>query len=212
MDQVISATFWGFVSGGALVVGALIGYYVNVSSRLVAGVMAFGSGVLISALSFELMLEAFNQAGMTAAASGFLFGAFVYALANRMLASRGAKHRKRSGAQQPSEDEQSGSGTAIALGALLDGVPESIAIGLSLLRGGAVSVAVVFAATTAVAAGAMLTMIVDTMIPEAFAQALTGRVSACHLIAAARACRQYFAPGGAVVTRPLPQSGSRFLH
>lgn len=227
MNAAASATFWGFFSGGALVIGAAIGYFVSVPSRAVAGIMAFGSGVLISALSFELMGEAFEEAGLTAAASGFLLGAFIYAAANRALANFGAKHRKRSGGHQPSEDEDSGSGVAIAVGALLDGIPESIAIGLSILHGGAVSVATVaaiflsnlpeglsssagmkkagrsaayvfgiwtviavacglaslagyvifdgfspfvVAATTAVAAGAMLTMIVDTMIPEAFAE------------------------------------------
>jgi ZIP family zinc transporter len=222
-----SAAFWGFFSGAALVVGAAVGYFVHVPSRFVAGIMAFGSGVLISALSFELMAEAFDEAGLAATATGFLLGAFIYAAANRLLVIYGAKHRKRSGSQQPSEDEDSGSGAAIAVGALLDGVPESIAIGLSILHGGAVSVATVaaiflsnlpeglsssagmkkagrsaayvfgvwvaiavacgfaslagymvfdgfspfvVAATTAVAAGAMLTMIVDTMIPEAFAE------------------------------------------
>jgi len=189
--------------------------------------MAFGSGVLISALSFELMEEAYRGAGLPAAGTGFLLGAAAYAVANGLLARSGARHRKRSGDEQPSENEQSGSGAAIAVGALLDGVPESIAIGLSILHGGAVSVATVaaiflsnlpeglsssagmrgagrsavyvfgvwtaiaaacgvsslagyalfdsfspfvVAATTAVAAGAMLTMIVDTMIPEAFAE------------------------------------------
>jgi ZIP family zinc transporter len=227
MSAALEATFWGFFSGGALVLGAAVGYYAKVPSRVVAGVMAFGSGVLISALSFELMEEAFEQAGMTATATGFLSGAVIYSAANRLLAVWGAKHRKRSGTQQPGEEEQSSSGAAIALGALLDGVPESIAIGLSILHGGAVSVATVaaiflsnlpeglsssagmrkagrsatyvfgvwttiavacglsslagyvifdglspfvVAATTAVAAGAMLTMIVDTMIPEAFAE------------------------------------------
>ncbi len=184
--------------------------------------------MLISALSFELMVEAYRRGGMGATAIGFLGGAVVYSAANVLLARRGARHRKRSGPEQPSEEEQEGSGLAIAVGALLDGVPESIAIGLSLLEGGAVSVAVVaaiflsnlpeglssaagmkqagqsahyvfgvwggialisgaaalagyavfrafppgvIAATTAVAAGAILAMLVDTMIPEAFEEA-----------------------------------------
>lgn len=145
MGPIFEATLWGFVSRGALVVGATIGYFAQVPGRIVASVMAFGSGVLISALSFELMEEAFKQAGLTATATGFLLGALIYAAANRILATRGAKHRKRSGTQQPSEEDQSGSGVAIAVGALLDGIPESIAIGLSILNGGAVSVATVAA-------------------------------------------------------------------
>jgi ZIP family zinc transporter len=145
MTPTVEAAFWGFFSGGALVLGAAVGYFAKVPARLIAGVMAFGSGVLISALSFELMEEAFEQAGMGATATGFLLGAAIYAAANRLLALMGAKHRKRSGGQQPSEEDQSGSGVAIAVGALLDGIPESIAIGLSILHGGAVSVATVAA-------------------------------------------------------------------
>jgi zinc transporter, ZIP family len=57
-------------------------------------------------------------------------------------AGGGARHRKRSGEQQPSEDEQAGSGAAIAVGALLDGIPESVVLGLSLLGGRGVSPAV----------------------------------------------------------------------
>ena len=227
MSPAFEAAIWGLVGGGALVLGAAIGFLVQVPSRVTAGVMAFGSGVLISALSFELMREAYLGAGLAAAASGFLIGAFIYAAANRLLAVYGAKHRKRSGSQQSDDDESSGSGAAIAIGALLDGIPESIAIGLSILHGGSVSIAVVVAIflsnlpeglsssagmkkagrsgffvfgiwtvialicgvsslagyvvfdsfspfvvamTTAIAAGAILTMIIDTMIPEAFAE------------------------------------------
>lgn len=227
MSETFQATFWGFFSGGALVVGAAIGYFVNIPNRVVAHIMAFGSGVLISALSFELMDEAYKVAGLIPTATGFLLGAAIYASANRLLSHFGAKHRKRSGDLHPSKDSDGGSGLSIALGALLDGVPESIAIGLSILHGGAVSIATVaaifisnlpeglsssagmrktgrsavyvfgvwitiavacglsslagyavfdtfspsvIAATTAVAAGGMLTMIVDTMIPEAFSE------------------------------------------
>jgi len=145
MNPIFESTFWGFVSGGALVIGAAVGYFARVPGSVVAGVMAFGSGVLISALSFELMEEAFEEAGLTATATGFLLGATIYAAANHLLSIWGARHRKRSGTQQPSEEDQAGSGLAIAVGALIDGIPESIAIGLSILHGGAVSVATVAA-------------------------------------------------------------------
>src|SRR5438552_18160256 len=114
------AGFWGLFAGFALVVGALIGYFLRVPQRVIAGIMYFGSGVLISALSFDLMDEAYKKGGFDSTAIGFISGAIVYTLANVLLAKKGAKHRKRSGAKQPSEKENSGSGMAIALGSLMD--------------------------------------------------------------------------------------------
>ncbi|WP_254185629.1 ZIP family metal transporter [Nocardioides panacis] len=221
----MQAGLWGLAAGGALVLGALVAWFVQVPQRVVASVMAFGAGVLISALAFDLVDEAETSGGLTATVLGFLVGAVVYVLANVALAKRGARHRKRSGDQQPSEDEQVGSGSAIAVGALLDGIPESVVLGLSLLGGHGVGVPVLaaifisnlpeglssaagmkrsgrsaryvfgvwigvavasgaagllgclllqgasaqlIAAITALAAGAILTMVADTMIPEAF--------------------------------------------
>jgi zinc transporter, ZIP family len=107
--------------------------------------MAFGAGVLISALAFELVAEAVEGGGAVVTSVGFLAGAVAYVAANALLDQRGARHRKRSGDQQPSEEDQPGSGAAIAVGALLDGVPESVVLGLSLLGGGGVNPAVLVA-------------------------------------------------------------------
>jgi len=98
-----------------------------------------------SALSFELMDEAYKRGGFVATAIGFLAGAAIFTGADWVLARNGAKHRKRSDGKQPSEEENPGSGLAIAVGALIDGIPESIVIGLSLLHGGAVSTVAVIA-------------------------------------------------------------------
>ena len=226
MSGAMEAGLWGFVGGSALLIGAGIAYGVNLPQRLIAGIMAVGSGVLISAVAFDLMDEAYARGGFDSTALGFLSGAIVYTLANVAVSRAGGKHRKRSGSHpdqsQTSADQDSG--LPIAIGALLDGIPESIVIGVSLLHGGGVSMVTVgavflsnvpeglssaagmkkagrgaayifgvwgaialasglaallgyialdganpdlIAATTAVAAGAILAMLVDTMIPEA---------------------------------------------
>jgi len=69
MSGALAAGFWGLVAGSALVLGATITYVVAVPPRVVATVMAFGSGVLISALSFDLMQEAFEGGGFDATRS-----------------------------------------------------------------------------------------------------------------------------------------------
>jgi ZIP family zinc transporter len=243
LPEALQAGLWGLLAGGALVLGAAIAWFVHVPQRLIAGVMAFGAGVLISALAFELMDEAYRKGGFDSTAIGFVGGATVYTIVNWWLSTRGAKHRKRSQGQQPSEEQDAGSGLAIAAGALLDGIPESIVIGLSMLEGGAVSTVAVIAiflsnvpeglssaagmrkagrsaayvfgvwtaialasgiaawvgyavfsdfsadvvaATTAIAAGAILSMLADTMVPEAFEHAhdATGLITVIGFLAA----------------------------
>ncbi|MEA3064434.1 MAG: zinc transporter, family [Sphingomonadales bacterium] len=227
MPVALQAGLWGLLSGSALLIGALAGWFVPMSRRIVAGIMAFGAGVLISALSFELMDEAWGRGGFWPVAGGFFAGAALFTACNQLLAAWGARHRKRADPELRATHKQQNenNGAALALGALIDGIPESIVIGVSLLEGGAVGFVAVIAvflsnlpeglssaagmkaegknaafvfllwtgiallsgaaalggylafagvgpaavaAVQAVAAGAILAMIVDTMVPEAF--------------------------------------------
>ena len=136
----IEAGFWGFVGGFALVVGAVLGLKLDTSQRVIGLVMAFGSGVLISALAFELTDEAYDRGGVDAVAFGLALGSIAFFVGDWIVDHRGGQHRKRSGGEQAG-----GSATAIVLGALMDGIPESVAIGVSLLGGGAVGASVVAA-------------------------------------------------------------------
>ena len=136
----LEAGFWGLVGGAALLVGALLGLYARASQRQIGLIMAFGVGVLISALAFELTHEAYERGGANAVVLGLAAGAFTFYAGDYLLDKRGAEHRKRSGGQQAA-----GAAGAIVLGTLLDGIPESVAIGVSLLGGGAVGLPVVAA-------------------------------------------------------------------
>lgn len=125
----IQAALWGCAAGSALLFGAAIGYFMRLPKVVGASVMAFGIGVLISMLAFNLMEEAFEEAGVVTAIAGFILGGAIYALANAVLAYAGARERKRS------HHAAVGASLAIAVGSLLDGIPESAAIGISLLDG-----------------------------------------------------------------------------
>ena len=136
----LEAAFWGLVGGFALVLGAFIGLTVPTSQRAIGLIMGFGGGVLISALAFDLTQEAFRRGGTDAVAFGLAGGAVTFYVGDLLIDLWGGQHRKRSGGQQ-----EYGSANAIVLGALMDGIPESVAIGVSLVGGGSVAAPVVIA-------------------------------------------------------------------
>ncbi|QPC44876.1 ZIP family zinc transporter [Kaustia mangrovi] len=236
----IIAFTWGLAAGSALLIGALVGWYATPGKRTTAAIMAFGSGVLISAVAFDLMDEARLSGGMVPTSLGFLAGALAFTVGTLLLGRLGGRHRKRSGRQQ---DPSGQAGIAIALGSLLDGIPEAMVIGLSLLEGEGVALATVaaiflsnlpeglssaagmkatgrgrgyvfgvwggvtlicglaalagfslfegadprlVALTQAIAGGAIIAMIADTMIPEAFGEthSATGLITALGFLVA----------------------------
>jgi ZIP family zinc transporter len=127
------AALWGALGASSLLVGALIAFRVRMRHRTLALVMAFGSGVLISAVAYELVEEAVAvSANGLAVGAGFAVGALVFFVGDEAI-----ERRAGSGT--------GGGGLAIVLGAVLDGIPESAVIGISLIGGGSVSVAVLVA-------------------------------------------------------------------
>jgi zinc transporter, ZIP family len=217
----IEAALWALLGAISLVAGAELALLLRPGRKLVGLVMAFGAGAMISAVAYELVLEALETGEGLLTAFGIALGAITFFMGNLLIERAGGANRKRSGGQQAE-----GSPLTIVLGTALDGVPESLIIGLSLVLGTGVSISFVaatflsnlpeaIAATTglreagwprsrirvlwllvvsvsaaagalgfaaftaspgatgafiqAFAAGALLTMLADTMMPEAFA-------------------------------------------
>ncbi len=214
---------WGLLAASSLLIGGLLVLRVQVSDRVLGLIMAFGAGVLISAVAYELVDEAFTTShGAGGIALGLPAGALVFFLGDEVIDRMGGSDRKSMSGKQ-----EAGTALAIVLGIVLDGIPESVVIGLTLLQGGGVGAAMLVAvflsnlpeavaATTGLrtagwrtrnvlglwlvvmlvsalaslagyglfgdaspntiafvlsfAAGAILTMLADTMMPEAFAR------------------------------------------
>jgi zinc transporter, ZIP family len=131
---VITAALYGLLASSGLLVGALIGMLTTPPRQLVAAVTAFGSGVLVSALSFDLMGEAFALGDPAFVIVGFLVGALLFVLADVVLeriAARAAQQEEQTGDARDVAPAAT-AGVALLIGAILDGISENTAIGISL--------------------------------------------------------------------------------
>jgi zinc transporter, ZIP family len=127
---------WGFLAASTLIVGGAFALRHRIGERALGMVMAFGSGVLISAVAFELVEEAFDKAGGKGiVALGLCAGSLTFFAGDFLIDRMGGADRKHSGGRQAE-----GSALAIVLGIVLDGIPESIVLGLTAV-GGSISVA-----------------------------------------------------------------------
>ncbi|MGZ8631906.1 MAG: ZIP family metal transporter [Actinomycetota bacterium] len=140
----IRAAWWGFVAASALPIGAVIAMRWRIGRRTLGAVMAFGAGTLITAVTFELVDQAFRRADLWPVVAGLGFGAVAFTLGDAAIVRTGGRLRSRARHRPPSADPADG-GLPILLGAVLDGVPESLVLGISLATGDAVSVTFVVA-------------------------------------------------------------------
>jgi ZIP family zinc transporter len=133
-----SAFVWGLVATSSLVVGGLLGSWWTPGKRTLGVILGFGAGVLISAVAYELVFEAVKLAKLTGFPTMGLFaGAFTFFFSDRLIGGMGGSEGKAT--------HQSTLVVPLVLAIILDGVPESVVIGLGLLETGSVSLAMLIA-------------------------------------------------------------------
>jgi zinc transporter, ZIP family len=138
---VTEAGLWGLFAASSLVLGAAVAELRPPGTRLLGLVMGFGSGVLLSAVSFELIEEAVETSGaLRSTFLGFFVGAIVFTVGDFRIGRMGYANRKDIGGAAPDAG-----GLTIVLGAMLDGIPESAVIGLTVLQTGEVGAAMLVA-------------------------------------------------------------------
>ena len=137
----MAASFgWGALAASSLVIGSIVALLFRINLRTIGLIMGFGGGVLISAVAFDLVEEAAEKSvGTGWTAAGLFAGCLVFFFGDRMIDRLGGGDRKDpTGAE---EEEGGGNPLSIVLGTVLDGIPESMVIGLTIYEGGAVGAA-----------------------------------------------------------------------
>ena len=142
MENLGASLGWGLVVGASLVVGAVAAAFLRLPSRFAAALTAFGGGVLFAAIALELVPEADRQAGVPLTALGLLAGTLVYVAADAWLSRdpsmdrmRRSGHAAAAGQPMMMHSSEAARGESIAAGLFVDGVPESIALGLTVAEG-----------------------------------------------------------------------------
>ena len=142
------ALLFGAIGSSALVLGSLVGGWVQVPKRVLAAMLAFASGALITALAFELFEDSFEKGGIWRAAIGLLVGAVVFTLLSQQLDRYAEGHRPEDHGSEKLDTDAAATekraspasvsgaaGLALLAAVTLDGVPENIALGVSLGEG-----------------------------------------------------------------------------
>ncbi|MGM0750989.1 MAG: ZIP family metal transporter [Bacillota bacterium] len=127
-EEMFQAALWGGIASLSLLIGAVMGIYLHISKRIVAYIMALGTGLIIGSATFDLLSEAEGKANLLHLTSMFLSGALLFTLFEIFISKKGGSERKRS-----KKNPHGHSGLAIYVGTIMDAIPESIIIGVSFI-------------------------------------------------------------------------------
>lgn len=140
LQPMLPALGWGTLAASSLIIGALLAFMRKWPDRQVGLVLAFGAGALISAVSFELAEEGIAIGSLGSTAIGLGLGAITYYLLDGVVSRRSSSKSGRAG-----RTESDDPGTALALGAFLDGIPEQFVLGIGLAAGQGVGIGLLVA-------------------------------------------------------------------
>ena len=137
----LNAFLWGLLATSSLVLGGMIATRFNLSKRALGIIMAFGAGTLISAISYELIFESMKMGkGTGFPAFGLFAGTFTFFFSDILIGKLGAKNH-----MKIENTSKSSLVVPMVLAIILDGIPESIVIGLGLFEGGTIGIAILVA-------------------------------------------------------------------
>jgi ZIP family zinc transporter len=132
-QSVLTAVWWGGFAACPLIIGYFLATR-RLSNRNIGIVMGIGAGALISAIAYELVPESILTGPDVVLAFGL--GALAFFTGDWIIDRRGGADRK-----DIPGNQTGGSGAAIFIGTLLDNIPESIILGMSIQTGGAINLA-----------------------------------------------------------------------
>jgi zinc transporter, ZIP family len=142
-----NALFWGTLAASATMLGAIIALKFSIPKRIIGYIMALGTGALIGATTYELLEGSLEISGFKEVAIGFLGGALIFTILDYLISHKGGHQRKEAERSVVKDSEQQSdgktSGMGIFIGSVMDTIPETAMIGLSLIGGGSVSMALV---------------------------------------------------------------------
>jgi len=137
----LNAFLWGLLATSSLAIGGMIATRFNIGKKTLGVIMAFGAGTLISAISYELIFEAIKMGrGTGFPAFGLFAGALTFFFSDKLIGKFGGGDHMDSQASHSSKLI-----IPMVLAIILDGIPESIVIGLGIFEGGGVSIAMLVA-------------------------------------------------------------------
>ncbi len=135
--SVSDAFLWGIITSASLPLSAWLGMQFLPGKKIISKLLAFAGGVLIGLISYELLESSYQIGGISPTFIGLTIGLLIYVISNRWIENKGIKERRscEHGGCKDNKCDQSISITsqALVLGALIDGIPESASIGISLL-------------------------------------------------------------------------------